>query len=236
MRLSQSDLADFLGVAQPSLSEATSEGHKCRGYPVRSWAVFDGAGRVAGYDVPERVMKRSNPSNGELELVQDGAPSLLGDTQKILSGAADAGRSWPDTVAETAGPVSANTGATAVGLQAMDVVSEHPELMIDVADILVTLGSGGIVAHATGEETSYRGLKVAGAMVGVFAVFKLLRGQGDSGSRTQAGARSLGEHRGNGQAKSEDVGRGARHLPQETSARTAREERGAVTLGTHKNR
>jgi hypothetical protein len=64
MRLSQSDLADYLGVAQATLSQATSNGHKCKGYPVRAWAVYDGAGRVAGYDVPTHVMQRATDTEG----------------------------------------------------------------------------------------------------------------------------------------------------------------------------
>ena len=64
MRLSQSDLAEYLGVAQASVSQATINGHKCQGYPVRSWAVYDGSGRVAGYDVPTHVMQQSPESEG----------------------------------------------------------------------------------------------------------------------------------------------------------------------------
>lgn len=59
MRISQADLAEYLGVARASLSQATSKGHKCKGYPVRAWAVYDGAGRVSGYDVPTHVMKEA---------------------------------------------------------------------------------------------------------------------------------------------------------------------------------
>ena len=63
MRMSQSDLADYLGVAQSTLSKATSNLHKCAGYPVHAWAKFDGSGRVTGYDVPERVMRRPSPAS-----------------------------------------------------------------------------------------------------------------------------------------------------------------------------
>jgi hypothetical protein len=61
MRLSQKELADFLGVSRAAVSQATKRGHKCKGYPVQSWAVYDGAGRVTGYDVPDRVVKRGQP-------------------------------------------------------------------------------------------------------------------------------------------------------------------------------
>lgn len=60
MRLSQSDLAQYLDVAQATLSQATSNGHKCAGFPVQAWAVYDGAGRVSGYDVPTHVVRDRN--------------------------------------------------------------------------------------------------------------------------------------------------------------------------------
>ena len=63
MRVSQSNLADYLGVAQSTVSKATSNLHKCAGYPVHAWAKFDGSGRVTGYDVPERVMRRPSPAS-----------------------------------------------------------------------------------------------------------------------------------------------------------------------------
>jgi len=61
MRLSQADLASYLDVSRAALSQATSRGHKCGGYPVGAWAVYDGAGRVTGYDVPDRVMHQHMP-------------------------------------------------------------------------------------------------------------------------------------------------------------------------------
>jgi len=61
MRLSQKDLADFLGVSRAAVSQATERGHKCKGYPVRAWAEVDASGRVTGYDVPDHVVKRGRP-------------------------------------------------------------------------------------------------------------------------------------------------------------------------------
>jgi len=178
LRLCQSDLAEVLDVSQPTLSEATSEGHKCRNYPVRAWAVFDGSGRVTGYDVPESVVERSNPS-GESPDLADPADSAA----SMLAGDVSAGRVMADAVAESGAPISANFGATAVGMRAMDTVKQRPELMVDVVDALVTLGAGGLVAFATDGDTSYRGLKVAGSMAGVFTVFKAMRSaDGDSSS------------------------------------------------------
>lgn len=181
MRLSQADLADLLDVTRSAVSKATKEGHKVDGYPVRAWAIFDGAGRVSGYDVPKRVFERSNPS-GKSQLpaqAQSGAQSdLPGVVRRGAEMLAGDVTSWPEAVAQTAGPVTGNVGAASVGMKALDTVREQPSLMEDVVDAGVTLLSGAIVAHATDENTSYRGVKVAGTMIGVFAAFKLLRGSG----------------------------------------------------------
>lgn len=79
MRVSQGDLADYLGVARATLSQATSKGHRCKGYPVRAWAVYDGSGRVAGYDVPTHVMKQASESiEGAEAPRQNPMPDLFG--------------------------------------------------------------------------------------------------------------------------------------------------------------
>ncbi len=61
MRLSQKDLAEFLGVSRAAVSQATKRGHKCEGYPVRAWAKVDASGRVTGYEVPDHVVKSGQP-------------------------------------------------------------------------------------------------------------------------------------------------------------------------------
>lgn len=61
MRLSQKDLAEFLGVSRAAVSQATKRGHKCKGYPIRAWAEVDASGRVMGYQVPDRVVRRGQP-------------------------------------------------------------------------------------------------------------------------------------------------------------------------------
>ena len=66
MRLSQADLATFLDVSRAAVSQATKNQHKCGGYPISAWAVYDGAGRVTGYDVPDHIVKdrkREEPSS-----------------------------------------------------------------------------------------------------------------------------------------------------------------------------
>jgi hypothetical protein len=61
VRLSQKDLAEFLGVSRAAVSQATKRGHKCEGYPVRAWAKVDASGRVTGYEVPDHVVKSGQP-------------------------------------------------------------------------------------------------------------------------------------------------------------------------------
>lgn len=87
MRLSQKELADFLGVSRAAVSQATKRGHKCKGFPVRAWAEVDASGRVAGYDVPDHVVKRGQPEedkspeeSGQAALTtqESNLPSILG--------------------------------------------------------------------------------------------------------------------------------------------------------------
>lgn len=65
--LNGKQLAQVLGVAPPSLTEAVKNGYNCGGYPVGDWAIVSASGRIKGYDVPgflvsaEKVESRSNP-------------------------------------------------------------------------------------------------------------------------------------------------------------------------------
>ena len=70
MTLSQSDLAKRLGVTPASVSQATSRGYRCSGYPVEEWAVHDESGRVSGYKVPEGLFDEE-PSS---DICDDGQP------------------------------------------------------------------------------------------------------------------------------------------------------------------
>ena len=187
MRLSQSDLASYLGVAQATVSQATSRGHKCRGYPVRAWAVYDGAGRVAGYDVPTHVMQRSSETDGS-----DVDSSAFMATASILdsstSGSADAPAtdqvrpnpsfSWAEAATAAAGSlpaVSANAGASHAIASMSDAVRENPQLMVDVTDALVLLGSGGLMLAATEDGEDYRAAKVLGGAGVAFALWRYIR-------------------------------------------------------------
>lgn len=63
MILSQSDLAKHLGVTPASVSQATSRGYKCGGYPVEEWAICNESGRVSGYKVPEGLFDEKPSSD-----------------------------------------------------------------------------------------------------------------------------------------------------------------------------
>ena len=55
MRVSGKQLAELLGVAAPTLSQAVTKHYRCRGYDVGAWAVLSPSGRVQGYDLPLSV-------------------------------------------------------------------------------------------------------------------------------------------------------------------------------------
>jgi len=68
--LNGKQLADVLGVAPASLSQAVKDGYNCGGYPVADWAVETDSGRIKGYEIPEFLVsgetqalkKRPNPT------------------------------------------------------------------------------------------------------------------------------------------------------------------------------
>lgn len=184
MRLSQKELADYLGVARASLSEATSEGHKCKGYPVRAWAIFDGGGRVAGYDVPDRVMDgpspastKTEPANIDLGTVQeklDVSPkNLAGETTKGREN--PKGRTWADATAETAPKVTGQIGAATVAHRYAETVEKHPGLATDVFDLTAGLGMAGIGLAATSQEDEGRWWKVLASGLAGFLGMRVTR-------------------------------------------------------------
>ncbi|PKD43708.1 hypothetical protein [Rhodohalobacter barkolensis] len=70
--LNGKQLAEVLGVAPPSLTEAVKNGYNCGGYPVSEWAVELPSGRIKGYDVPEFLVSgefiketRPNPTENK---------------------------------------------------------------------------------------------------------------------------------------------------------------------------
>jgi len=188
MRLSQKELADYLGVTRASLSGATGEGHKCQGYPVRAWAIFDASGRVAGYDVPQRVMDRPSPSSAGSEIDPEGA---LGDAEgltELISGGKpgrfnpsgggdnDSGEmGWPEATAETVPKVTGQTSTAAVAYRYADVVEKHPGLATDLFDLMAGLGMAGVGLSATNEGDSSRWWKVLVSGLAGFAGMRMAR-------------------------------------------------------------
>jgi hypothetical protein len=85
MRLSQKDLAEFLGVSRAAVSQATKRGHKCEGYPVRAWAKVDASGRVTGYEVPDRVVKRGHQPEGNMSSEEPDQAALTEREPKLSS-------------------------------------------------------------------------------------------------------------------------------------------------------
>ncbi len=54
-------LAEQIGVALPTLSQAAAKGHLCRGHDVSAWAVRGPSGRVIGYELPVSVTATLTP-------------------------------------------------------------------------------------------------------------------------------------------------------------------------------
>ena len=168
MRISQTELADYLDVSQASVSQATSNGHKCRGYPVRAWAVFDGAGRVSGYDVPERVMRRASPASVEDE--PETLPATTSEGSQKSAGVFSMERF-----------VRQNSGSSYIpglGLRFDDMqpgpvvdASQRTSLLPENEDYFPTVSSGGAayVMHTAIENdngTARGAMMVSGAAIG----------------------------------------------------------------------
>jgi len=73
VKVTQLELAEALGVTQPTLSEATSEGYYCAGRPVQRWAQTTDKGRVSGYEVPSSLV--SEEQDDEEDFVREDSPT-----------------------------------------------------------------------------------------------------------------------------------------------------------------
>lgn len=67
--LNGKQLAEVLGVAAPTITEAVKNGWNCGGFPIGEWAIETETGRIKGYEVPEFLVSgerteenRPNPS------------------------------------------------------------------------------------------------------------------------------------------------------------------------------
>ncbi len=65
--VTQLELAEALGVTQPTLSEATAKGYYCTGRPVAEWAHTSEEGRVQYYEVPVSLMNEEQDDHESLE-------------------------------------------------------------------------------------------------------------------------------------------------------------------------
>lgn len=172
MRLSQGELAKYFGVARATISEATREGYKCKGYPVRSWAIYDGSGRVAGYEVPDHVMDQAAPAKVQqtLGLVEEDVEPVS-SLEGARENAEEVGKSWADAAADVAPKVGAQVSSATVAYRYANVVEKHPGLGTSLFDLMAGLGMGGIGLAATDEDDTGRWWKVlASGMAGFFGM------------------------------------------------------------------
>lgn len=81
--LTGTELAELLGVAGPSLSEAAREGYNCAGYPVHEWAVEYKSGRIKGYDVPGAILVKHNWKSKRKDRDNPEETDLSNDTKPV---------------------------------------------------------------------------------------------------------------------------------------------------------
>ena len=73
VKVTQLELAEALGVTQPTLSEATAKGYYCTGRPVAEWAHTSEGGRVQYYEVPLSLV---NEEQGDQEGLEEEDSSM----------------------------------------------------------------------------------------------------------------------------------------------------------------
>lgn len=86
--LNGKQLAEFLGVAPPTLSEAVKYGYNCSGHPVEEWVQRSESGRVKGYYVPKAILKEEHPEskmreNPETEPLEEVPENQANETDVI---------------------------------------------------------------------------------------------------------------------------------------------------------
>jgi hypothetical protein len=74
VKITQLELAEALGVTQPTLSEATAKGYYCAGRPVQRWAHTGEKGRVEHYEVPASLVSEGQDDQEDLEEGDSPAP------------------------------------------------------------------------------------------------------------------------------------------------------------------
>jgi hypothetical protein len=191
MKLSGKDLAEKIGCARSTLSEATKNGHLVDGrWDVQKWAVCGPSGRLKHYNVPDEVAflndeKRENPSfDLDSPNSGDSAPSPnAADPDFDLSdllGFAEEKEETTRKVAEEAGDttqlVSDETDVEGTARNAGMAYAAGKAIEHDMpgARAFWTIGSalaGGIGAHAVSEGNPWAALigAVAFGGAGYFA-------------------------------------------------------------------
>lgn len=72
-----------MDVSPSTLSEAVKKGYHCGGYPVVEWAEFNRFDRVAGYDVPEFLLKTENTNETFRENPEEEKPKNAEKAENI---------------------------------------------------------------------------------------------------------------------------------------------------------
>jgi transcriptional regulator with XRE-family HTH domain len=86
--VTQLELAEALGVTQPTLSEATSKGYYCAGRPVSEWAHTGEKGRVEHYEVPASLVNEEQDDE-EDPVEEDSMPLSEESTREGESSASE---------------------------------------------------------------------------------------------------------------------------------------------------
>jgi len=147
---SQADLADLLNVTRAALSQATSRGHKCGGYPVSEWAFRDGSGRVSGYDVPDWALREMKGEPNTRENPDRGTPNGLsvhsrGDTSPVDVPSIDDGGPMDD---EGILPMLASQQETT--RKVAEEAGDRTQLVPDGTNVEGAVRNGGL-AYAAGK-------------------------------------------------------------------------------------
>lgn len=171
MRLSGKELANRLGVAPQSLSEAARENRYCQGYPVCDWARYDHRDWISHYEVPEGELsilsggdqpdqadqERSNPKRKEAQFV-------LAELRETVQG--DGSDDAP-TINASLVPHGTNVAGAVSAGGAAQVMRAAIENGHSTAVVAFLTGGGAVLGHYLSEKNPI------GAFVGGLLSFGL---------------------------------------------------------------
>jgi hypothetical protein len=182
MKLSGKDLAEKIGCARSTLSEATTNGHLVGDrWDVQEWAVCGPSGRLKHYEVPDEVAflnaeKRENPTNsanlpastGDAAPSADASTSDLGLLQ-IVQDQAETTRTVAEEAGDTTQLVSDETDVEGTARNAGMAYAAGKAIEHDTpgARAFWTIGSalaGGIGGHAVSDGSPWAALLGAVAL------------------------------------------------------------------------